>query len=41
MMTVIQAAAKLQVSASLVYGWCEDYMLPHYRMGSKGNWEKS
>jgi excisionase family DNA binding protein len=36
MMTVKQVATKLRVSASLVYGWCEDHLLPHYRMGGKG-----
>jgi excisionase family DNA binding protein len=36
MMTVKQVAARLRISASLVYGWCEDHMLPHYRMGGQG-----
>jgi excisionase family DNA binding protein len=34
-LTVKQVAARLGISASLVYGWCEDHMLPHYRMGGK------
>jgi excisionase family DNA binding protein len=36
MMTVKQVATRLRVSASLVYSWCEDHTLPHYRMGGKG-----
>ncbi|MGH7169988.1 MAG: helix-turn-helix domain-containing protein [Gemmataceae bacterium] len=36
MLTVKQVAERLRISASLVYGWCEDQMLPHYRMGGKG-----
>jgi len=36
MLTVKQAAEKLRVSPSLVYSWCEDQLLPHYRMGGKG-----
>ena len=36
MLTVKEVAARLQISASLVYGWCEDHLLPHYRMGGKG-----
>jgi excisionase family DNA binding protein len=36
MMTVKQVAEKLRISASLVYSWCEDHLLPHYRMGGKG-----
>lgn len=36
MLTVKQVAERLRISASLVYGWCEDHVLPHYRMGSKG-----
>jgi excisionase family DNA binding protein len=36
MLTVKQVAARLRISASLVYGWCEDHLLPHYRMGGKG-----
>ena len=36
MLTVKQVAEKLRISASLVYSWCEDHLLPHYRMGGKG-----
>jgi excisionase family DNA binding protein len=36
MLTVKQVAERLRISASLVYCWCEDHMLPHYRMGGKG-----
>jgi len=36
MLTVKQVATRLRISASLVYSWCEDHMLPHYRMGGKG-----
>ena len=36
MLTVKQVAERLRISASLVYSWCEEKMLPHYRMGCKG-----
>jgi len=36
MLTVKQVAARLRISPSLVYSWCEDQLLPHYRMGGKG-----
>jgi excisionase family DNA binding protein len=36
MLTVKQVSQRLRVSASLVYSWCEDHLLPHYRMGGKG-----
>ena len=36
MLTVKQVAERLRISASLVYSWCEDKILPHYRMGGKG-----
>jgi excisionase family DNA binding protein len=36
MLTVKQVAERLRISASLVYSWCEDHLLPHYRMGGKG-----
>ena len=26
----------LGVSPGLVYGWCEDHLLPHYRVGCNG-----
>jgi excisionase family DNA binding protein len=36
MLTVKQVAARLRISESLVYSWCEDHLLSHYRMGGKG-----
>jgi len=36
MLTVKQVAERLRISASLVYSWCEDHLLPHYRMGGNG-----
>jgi excisionase family DNA binding protein len=36
MLTVKQAAALAGVSASLVYGWCAEGLLVHYRFGTKG-----
>lgn len=36
MLTVKQVAARLRISPSLIYSWCEDHILPHYRMGGKG-----
>ncbi len=36
MLTVKQVAERLRISGSLVYSWCEDHLLPHYRMGGKG-----
>lgn len=36
MFTVKQVAEKLRVSPSLIYSWCEEKILPHYRMGGKG-----
>jgi len=36
MLTVKRVTDKLRISASLVYSWCEDHFLPHYRMGGKG-----
>ncbi len=36
MLTVKMAAESIGVSASLVYSWCEDHLLQHYRMGTKG-----
>jgi excisionase family DNA binding protein len=35
MLTVKEVSERLRVSASLVYSWCEDQLLPHYRMGGK------
>jgi excisionase family DNA binding protein len=36
MLSVKQVAERLRVSDSLVYSWCEDHLLPHYRMGGRG-----
>jgi len=36
MLTVKQVSERLLISASLVYSWCEDHLLAHYRMGGKG-----
>jgi excisionase family DNA binding protein len=36
MLTVKQVATRLRISPSLVYSWCDDHILPHYRMGGKG-----
>jgi len=36
MFTVNQVAARLGVSPGLVYGWCEEHLLPHYRVGCNG-----
>lgn len=36
MLTVKQAAARLGISASLLYSWCNEQILTHYRMGGKG-----
>ncbi len=36
MLTVKQVAERLRISASLVYSWCDERLLPHYRMGGKG-----
>ena len=36
MLTVKQAAERLRVSPSLIYSWCEDQILAHFRMGGKG-----
>lgn len=36
MLTVRQVAERLRISPSLVYSWCDDHLLPHYRMGGKG-----
>ena len=35
-LTVRQAAERVGVSASLVYQWCADGTLPHYRLGASG-----
>ena len=36
MLTVKEVSKRLRSSTSLVYSWCDDHLLPHYRMGSKG-----
>lgn len=36
MLTVKQAAVRLGISESLVYEWCAEGVLPHYRFGRKG-----
>lgn len=37
MLTVKQAAQKIGVSESLVYGWIADGQLAHFRLGAKGH----
>lgn len=36
MLTVKQAAARAGVSPSLVYAWCREQRLAHYRFGREG-----
>src|SRR5262249_46328582 len=36
MLTVRQAALRACVSESLVYRWCAEGSLPHFRVGAKG-----
>ncbi len=36
MLTAKQAAERLGVSDSLIYGWCAEGILPHYRFGRNG-----
>ncbi len=36
MWTVKEVSERLRVSDSLVYSWCDEHLLPHYRMGGKG-----
>jgi excisionase family DNA binding protein len=36
LVTVSEAARRLNVSPSLVYQWCEEQLLTHYRFGGKG-----
>jgi excisionase family DNA binding protein len=36
MLTVKEVSERLRVSDSLVYSWCDEHLLPHYRMGGKG-----
>jgi excisionase family DNA binding protein len=35
-LTIKRAAERAGVSPSLVYGWCEERRLRHYRFGGKG-----
>lgn len=35
-LTVAEAAAAIGVSESLMYEWCSDGLLPHYRFGKAG-----
>jgi excisionase family DNA binding protein len=35
-LTPEQAAKKAGVSRNLVYRWCEEKRLPHYRLGGQG-----
>ncbi len=34
--TAKQAAIRAGVSLSLIYLWCDQRLLPHFRVGSKG-----
>jgi excisionase family DNA binding protein len=36
MLTVKQAAEWKGLSAQLIYLWCEERRLPHYRLGGRG-----
>lgn len=36
MLTPKQAAKQVGVSAALVYQWCKDGLLEHFRFGAKG-----
>jgi excisionase family DNA binding protein len=35
-LTVKQAAERIGVSPSLIYAWCREQRLAHYRMGREG-----
>jgi excisionase family DNA binding protein len=35
-LTIKQAAERAGLSPSLVYGWCQEHRLRHYRFGGKG-----
>jgi excisionase family DNA binding protein len=35
-LTVRQAAERAGVSSALVYQWCHEHRLPHYRVGGRG-----
>jgi excisionase family DNA binding protein len=36
LLTIKQAAEQVGVSASLVYEWCREQLLVHYRFGTRG-----
>lgn len=36
MLTVKQAGQRAGVSPALIYQWCQERRLPHYRMGGQG-----
>jgi excisionase family DNA binding protein len=36
LLTVAEAAEVAGVSPSMVYGWCAEQLLPHFRFGTKG-----
>ncbi len=36
LLTVVEAASIAGVSPSLIYGWCAELLLPHFRFGTKG-----
>jgi excisionase family DNA binding protein len=36
MLTVKQAATRVGVSPSLIYAWCQEQRLAHYRLGREG-----
>mgnify|MGYP003447544378 CR=1 FL=1 len=36
MLTVKEAAERAGVSESLIYQWCDERRLPHYRVGGRG-----
>jgi excisionase family DNA binding protein len=36
MLTVKEAAASKGLSTQLIYLWCEERRLPHYRLGGRG-----
>ena len=35
-MTVREAAKRAGVSPALIYQWCQEHRLPHYRLGGRG-----
>lgn len=36
LMTVEEAAEQARVSSSMIYQWCDERRLTHYRLGGKG-----